>query len=70
MTVSAVTIFIVDIAGVSVADAVFQGDVAGAREGGGWRTRNVSHFVVGVESGEVHGHIGAEFIGHPAGHVF
>lgn len=59
VAVGAAAVFVVHVAGVHVAQAVFHGDAAGAGERR-WRGRwAVAHFPTGVERGEVPRHVGA-----------
>src|SRR6266446_1001290 len=57
---------IVHVACIHIAQAVPQRYLAGARQRRGRRGRYVRHLVVGMKSGEMKGHIGAELLRDPA----
>jgi hypothetical protein len=58
----------VDVAGVRVAHAVAQCDLAGAGERRRRRALDVQHLEVGMERGEVHRHFGPEVLDDPGRH--
>src|SRR6202023_4231203 len=69
MAPGAAAVLVVDVAGVGVAEAVGERDAASAGEGGPGGRRQGEHLVIGMESGEVKRHVGAELGGDPAGEL-
>jgi len=69
VAVGAGALLVVDVAGIDVAESLFDSDSSGADECF-WRgRREVSHFPVGMEGGEMERDIGSEVFSDPFGHL-
>ena len=68
MAIGAAGRFVMDIADIWIADAVFKRDVTRPDQGFGRGARMIHHFPIGVECGKMHRHIGAKVFAHPIGH--